>query len=175
MPPVWRHCTHLILPLFRRHDPRLSGACFGLRSCTTRKMQGRHSVAAPRQTRVATECHAYKLSLVVSTGSSRVHRWRRRGQSLVNKQLDLNATILSATLASLVLRNRIHFTIAVRRHDATQRNAVVLDQVANDGVSTTLAQLAIKVDAASCIGKARNLKHVTLGVHRLAGNAIKRS
>src|SRR3712207_8880318 len=39
--------------------------------------------------------------------------------------------------SGLVLRNRIHFTVAVRRNDATQRNVVVLNQVTNEDRKST--------------------------------------
>src|SRR5689334_966920 len=83
------------------------------------------------------------------TRSTRIHRRRWSSQSLVDKQLDLDATILLTTFTRVVRRNRIHFTVAKRSHDATQRNVVAFNQVTNDGVSTTLAQRAIEIDAAS--------------------------
>ncbi len=63
--------------------------------------------------------------------------------SLVNKELDLDASILSTAVTGLVLRHRIHFTIAVRRNDPAQRNVVVLNQVTNDGIRATLTQRTI--------------------------------
>src|SRR5689334_22005416 len=111
--------------------------------------------------------------LITGTRSARVHRRRGTGQALVDKQLDLNASILCTTFTSVVFRNWICFAVAIRRHDPAQRNLVVLNQVPNDGIGTTLAQLAIQVDAASRIRVARNLEHVALGIHRLAGNAIE--
>src|SRR5687767_9522310 len=81
--------------------------------------------------------------LVTGTRSSGVHRRRWGSDALVYKQFDFDASILSTSFAGVVLRNRIHFTVAVRRYDATQRNVVVLNQVTNDGISTTLTQRPI--------------------------------
>ena len=83
------------------------------------------------------------------TGSSRVHRRRWRSQALVNKQLNLNAAILRTAFTLFVLGNRVQLAIAERRNDATQRNAVVLDEVTNNGIRTTLAQLTVEVDAST--------------------------
>src|SRR5215211_1436626 len=96
--------------------------------------------------------HAVQLHRVVNllvTGSSRVHRRRWRSQALVNKQLDLNATVLRTSFTRVIVGNRVDLAKAKRRNDATQWNAVVLDEVTDNCIRTTLAQLAIQVDAAS--------------------------
>src|SRR6185369_1122679 len=95
------------------------------------------------------QLHASQLITRTGTRSTRIHRRRWRSESLVDKQLDLNATILLTAFTRFVLSNRIHFTVAERRHDASERNVVTLNQVTNNGISTTLAQRAIEIDAAS--------------------------
>src|SRR5690349_1477236 len=92
-----------------------------------------------------------RFKLITGTRSSRIHCWRWSGQALVDKQLDLDAPVLRTTFTSVVLRNGIHLAITIRRDDATQRNLVVLNEVTNDSISTTLAQLPIEVDAATRI------------------------
>src|SRR5215213_5867646 len=134
-------------------------------SLVSRKMRG---VAHDVKLRAAT--------LVIGTGtrSTRIHcrRWRR--ESLVDEQLDFNTSILRATFTCFVLPHWIHFTVAVRRHDSAQRNVVVLNEVTNHCISTTLAQLAIHVYAAARIRKTGNLKHVAFRVQSLARNVVQR-
>src|SRR5262249_13085784 len=101
------------------------------------------------------------------------HRRRWSKQSLVNKQLDLNATILSTTFFRVVLSNRIQLAIAKRRDDPTQRNAVALDQVTDNRISATLTQLPIEVHSATRIREAGSFGHVALRVHRLGGDGIE--
>src|SRR6185369_5374202 len=112
--------------------------------------------------------------LITGTRGTRIHRRRRSGQALVDKQLDLDAPVLRTTFTSFVFRHWIHLAITIRRHDPAQRNVVVLDQVPNNRVGTTLAELAIQVDAASRIRITGNFEHVAFRVHRLAGNSIER-
>src|SRR5689334_25171956 len=95
------------------------------------------------------QLRAARLITRTGTRGARIHRRRWSSESLVDKQLDLNATILLTSFFRIVLGNRIHFTVAERRDDATQRNVMAFNQVTNDGVSTTLAQRAIEIDAAS--------------------------
>src|ERR1043166_7341291 len=113
------------------------------------------------------------MVLVTGTRSSRIHRWRWSGQALVDKQLDLDAPVLRTTFTSVVLRHWIHFAITIRRDDATQRNLMVLNEVTNDSISTTLAQLPIEVDAATRIRITGNFEHVTFRIHRLAGELVQ--
>src|SRR4029079_14069378 len=115
-----------------------------------------------------------QFTLITRTRSTRIHGRRRRGESLVDEQLDLNTSILRATFLGLILCNRIHFTVAIRRHDSAQWNVVVLNEVTNHCISTTLAQLTIQVYAAARVGETGNLEHIALSVQSLAGNVVQR-
>src|SRR5215510_3987588 len=109
-----------------------------------------HDSLVPRSVRgVAHLMQLRAAQLITRTGSARIHRRRWRSKSLVDKQLDLNATILCTSFTRVVLRYRVRLTIAKRRHDPSQRNLVVFNQVTNDRICTTLAQRTIEVDAAS--------------------------
>jgi len=122
---------------------------------------------------VALVSNSTEFQLITGTRSSRVHRWRRSGQALVDKQLDLDAPVLRTTFFCIVFRNGIHLAITIRGDDATQRNLVVLNEVTDNSIRTTLAQLAIEVDAAARIRITGNLEHVTFRVHRLAGELVQ--
>src|SRR5262249_40019707 len=109
-----------------------------------------HDSLVPRSVRgVAHLMQLRAAQLITRTGSARIHRRRWRSESLVYKQLDLNATILCTSFPRIVLRHWVQFTVAVRGHNPAQRNVVVFNQVANDRISTTLAQRAIESNAAS--------------------------
>src|SRR6188768_2796404 len=76
------------------------------------------------------------------------HCRRRLLQALVDQQLHFNATILSAAGARIVFGNWIRLTVAIRRDDASQRNSMILDQITNHVIRTTLAERAISGNAA---------------------------
>src|ERR687891_106285 len=102
------------------------------------------TLLVPRHIRgVAPPAKLHAPRLVTGTPGTRIHRRRRRSQSLIYKELDFNASILRTSFARRVLRNGLHFTIAIRRNNSSQWDIVVLDQVTNDGISTTLAQRTI--------------------------------
>src|SRR5437763_16540102 len=92
------------------------------------------------------------------------HRWRWRSNSLADQHLNFTPTILCTTFAGRVVRHRIRFAETIRRHDATQRNLMILYQVANDCISATLAEPAIHFRTARRIGKAGNLEHIAFRV-----------
>src|SRR5829696_5266135 len=123
-----------------------------------------------------TELHQHDSAalLIARTRSSRIHRRRWRSQSLIHKQLDLNASILRTAFFRCVLRNWLHFTVAVWRNNPAQWDVVVLDQVTNNRIRPTLAQRTIKVNASSRVSETRNLEHVALGVQSLTRNVVQR-
>ena len=93
-----------------------------------------------------TELHAISLTFnlngLVATRAG-VHHRRLLHQAFVDQQLHFNAAILRAAVAGVVFRNRIRFAIAERRHDASQWDVVVFNQIANHGIGAARAQRAI--------------------------------
>src|SRR6185369_10171417 len=73
-----------------------------------------------------------------------------------------------------VLRNWIHFTEAIRSNDSPKRDIVILNQVTNHSICTTLAQLAVQVDASTRIRETSDFEDIALGVQSLAGDVVKR-
>src|SRR6266446_2597561 len=92
------------------------------------------------------------------------HRRRPLNQTLVDQQLHFDATVLRAAGARRVFSNRMRLAVAIRSNNASQRYAVVLDQIPNHIVSATLAQRAISLNAAGSISKTRNFEHVAFGI-----------
>src|ERR1051325_6343954 len=105
----------------------------------------------------------------------RRQRRRRLHQPAIDQYLDLDATIRLASRARSVISDSIRLAVAVRRDDASQRNLVILNEVANDGIGALLAQATILLDAAGRIGKAGNFDDEALGALRLFGDSIKLS
>src|ERR1700716_2615395 len=83
--------------------------------------------------------------LLIATRAGSGHRRSLLNQTLVDQQLHLNATILSATLPRIILSHRIRFAISVWRHNASQRHVVIFNQVTNHSIGSALAQHAISL------------------------------
>src|SRR5215207_1660497 len=64
-------------------------------------------------------------------------------EAAVDEHLDLDAAVLLAPLARRVVGHGLQLAVAERRDDAAQRDVVVLDEVADDGVGAALRQAAV--------------------------------
>jgi len=76
----------------------------------------------------------------------------RLGETLVHEQLDFYSSVFGAPLARSIVSYRIGFAISIGRNNPSERYVVILDQITNHRIGTTLAQDAIPGNAPGGIG-----------------------